>query len=242
MARQWARLPSFFSAIDEEMGKKDDDRKLSSRGTWAPSSRITPRPTAARRLVPLLLLAAILYICIGRLRSGGNPIPGEYDPIFPKYEGASGSPAGGSGSNLYPPSRSPSRPPTQEKPASIPGQPPPRTFNGDFTLLPLAATLRQISSTAGVRKDNRNVLFASSSARSTATLLPLACEMARERRNYVHYAILSRHENPIKETLRLNGVDDSCGIIFHGRVPCPTISKFEANNRTSNRCSAQSCC
>ncbi|CAI4214840.1 unnamed protein product [Parascedosporium putredinis] len=70
-------------------------------------------------------------------------------------------------------------------------------------------------------------------AKSAAALLPLACEMAKERRNYVHYAILSRNEQPIKAMMRLNGVDDSCGIIFHDARPDRAAESADMRAETS---------
>lgn len=216
MAPQWRRW--FFAPTDEEMGKKDDDRKPSSRSTWVPASRLTPRRSVARRLVPLLAVIAIFYLCMDWIRPQPS-VPKEYNPIFPKYDGSSASSGNRPWANLYPPTRSPPKsPPNQEKGRSRSGQPPARKFNGDFTLVPLARSLREISITGGNHKYNRNVLFVSSSAKSAAALLPLACEMARERRSYVHYAIMNRSEKPLRELLRLNGVDESCGILFHGTM------------------------
>lgn len=226
MSRKWGRVPFLSSSADEEMGKKDDDRKPGSRATWAPS-RITPRPTAARRFLPIVFAIGLLYLYFSWLRSDDLSIPGEYNPIFPSY-GTRDPPSKRPLSNIYPPSRTPSRPQKQEKGSSKKTGVPARTFNGDFSFVLLARTLRQVSSSTGHGEASRNVLFASSSAKSAAALLPLACEMAKERRNYVHYAILSRNEQPIKAMMRLNGIDDSCGIIFHGK---PQL----ASPRTSSR-------
>lgn len=66
---------------------------------------------------------------------------------------------------------------------------------------------------------NKNVLFAASSLKSAAALLPIACQMGTELRSYVHFALMSRSEIGLNELRAVNGVDDSCHIIFHGSYP-----------------------
>lgn len=64
---------------------------------------------------------------------------------------------------------------------------------------------------------NKNVLFTASSLKSAAALLPVACQMGSELRNYVHFALMSRSTIDIEELRALNGVDESCHVIFHGK-------------------------
>ncbi|KAF7521932.1 hypothetical protein G7054_g12281 [Neopestalotiopsis clavispora] len=62
---------------------------------------------------------------------------------------------------------------------------------------------------------NRNILFAASSLKSAATLLPVACQMGQESRNYVHFALISRSDIDMEELQKINGIDEGCQIIFH---------------------------
>ncbi|KAK3709469.1 hypothetical protein LTR37_010842 [Vermiconidia calcicola] len=89
-------------------------------------------------------------------------------------------------------------------------------YNGPIKFYRLATTLRGISGTMGSKLTNRNVLFAASSLKSVANLMPMACEMAKRDRNYVHLAILGRDPLPIEDILEVNGVDEeSCVVYFH---------------------------
>lgn len=109
-----------------------------------------------------------------------------------------------------------------------PTGPPPRLFyevddehnrhyyDGPIKFYRLAASLRGISKIGGSRSAKMNVLFAGSSLRSIANLVPMACEMANSDRNNVHLAILGRDSLAIGEMLSRNGVDSAtCPIYLH---------------------------
>lgn len=93
-----------------------------------------------------------------------------------------------------------------------------RDYTGKLHFPSLAKSLITISNTGGSLPKNRNVLFAAASVESISTLLPMACQMASERQNYVHFAILSRSELPVTDLLKVNGIqlDDQCPVIVHG--------------------------
>jgi hypothetical protein len=89
-------------------------------------------------------------------------------------------------------------------------------YNGPIKFFRLATTLRGISRTSGSRTANRNILFAASSLKSVANLMPMACEMGKVDRTYVHMALLGRDPLPLEDILEINGVDkDSCTVYFH---------------------------
>jgi hypothetical protein len=68
----------------------------------------------------------------------------------------------------------------------------------------------------GQRMANRNVLFAASSLQSVANLMPMACDMAKWDKNYVHLALLGRDALPLEEILEINGVShEDCSVTFH---------------------------
>jgi hypothetical protein len=61
-----------------------------------------------------------------------------------------------------------------------------------------------------------NVLFAAASLQSASAMVPIACEMARYRRNVVHFILLGRYDISIEELLLKNGVGDGCDVHWHG--------------------------
>jgi hypothetical protein len=121
--------------------------------------------------------------------------------------------------------------------ANIPGNsrseptgPPPRTtddeekddeseiqyYDGPIKFYRLASSLHAITRTYGQRTANRNILFAASSLQSVANLMPMACDMAKWDRNYVHLALVGRDTLPLEDILEINGVSrEDCSVTFH---------------------------
>jgi hypothetical protein len=94
-------------------------------------------------------------------------------------------------------------------------------YKGPLKFPELAETLRTIQGTGGSYERNKNILFTASSINSANTLLPMACKMASQDKNYVHFALMGRDEISIKELLQINGIDESCKIYMHGRKSHP---------------------
>ncbi|KAG5939214.1 hypothetical protein E4U53_007856 [Claviceps sorghi] len=92
-------------------------------------------------------------------------------------------------------------------------------YDGPIRYPALASTLGAISATAGSSRKNRNVLFAAASLKSASTLLPMACDMAMERLNYVHFAFLGVADVSIKDLLEINGIDKDCKLLTHDARP-----------------------
>ncbi|KAI0132499.1 hypothetical protein BJ170DRAFT_250660 [Xylariales sp. AK1849] len=197
----WGKAQGFFLS-DEEMGKKDDDHKPSVRngGLRAPNWQHArgPQRRSLKRIAVVLLVAALVYLFV-------HNIPTDLGPRRtgrPQYGARNSFPASESTSQL-------------ETYSDNTAQPQERTYNGPPKFLKLAASLHQISGTRGSLSENNNILFAASSLKSAAVLLPIACQMGRELRTYVHFALMSRSDISMEELQRLNGVDKSCEIIFH---------------------------
>ncbi|PHH65292.1 hypothetical protein CDD81_2704 [Ophiocordyceps australis] len=74
-----------------------------------------------------------------------------------------------------------------------------------------------LPSTATMR--SRNVLFAAASLASAATLLPMACQMALERHNSVHFAFMGVSDIAMTDLLSINGIDKTCSIALHDARP-----------------------
>ncbi|KAH7160837.1 hypothetical protein EDB81DRAFT_924074 [Dactylonectria macrodidyma] len=180
---------------DEEMAKKDDD--LGAPGhprivaQWQASR--PPRRRAVARLVAYVVFCALLIFAIYRLLQSSSAEQSDRKP----------SPGSSAGFNT----------PHRQQEA------PPRTYSGPIKFPELGETLRAISGTGGSIDRNRNVLFATASLRSASVLLPIACQMAAHDQNLVHFVLASRSEIPIKELLKINGIDDSCKLYLHDARP-----------------------
>ena len=92
--------------------------------------------------------------------------------------------------------------------------------NGPIKFYKLATSLHAIGRTLGSRQVNRNILFAASSLKSVANLMPMACEMGKWDKNYVHLAVMGRDPLPLQDILEVNGVHtNSCTVYFHDARP-----------------------
>jgi len=209
---------------NEELGKKDDDHKPTKlppmRAPQWNAARVPPRK-ALKRLLIALAVGACIYLFIKNIPTD-VPIRDRRRPVYK---------SGGLENDLPDPKPMPRLKPVQplEPPKKTVGKAAQETttdssYNGPVIFPRLAVSLQAIYSTRGAYPKNKNVLFAASSLKSAATLLPIACQMGAELRSYVHFALMSRSEITVDELLSVNGVDDSCQIIFHG---APT--KFVSN-------------
>jgi len=232
-------MPSLFLS-DEEMGKKDDDHQPKKTNlvlrnpVWSPA-RVPPRKTL-KRVVVLVLVASVVYLFIHNIPTDlGVRDHRRPTYIYPEDRLA---PSGGPPASAPKPPPAP-RPPKLPRPLSPPPasgtvedagdgdtphenkvqELPDDTYNGPVRFLKLAASLHSIGNTNGGYWVNKNVLFAASNLKSAATLLPLACQMGMELRSYVHFALMSRSDIDMEQLREINGIDDSCEIIFHGMLP-----------------------
>ncbi|KAL0944659.1 uncharacterized protein CTRU02_202546 [Colletotrichum truncatum] len=218
MPDPWRQLRSLVFLNDEEMGKKDDDHP---RGTgsvnpmllrnrnpqWQPAAKM-PSRRLFRRLAYLFLIAAGLWYLLGDVSFGFGERPPNY--IYPYTEGPR--------DYLSSPTRDgPSRQSGRRK--AKPGTHMPaiaeHDYNGPVKFHRLANSLHAIAATKGAQAVNQNILFAASSLHSASALLPFACQMGTELRSYVHFAVMGRSEIELDEIKKLNGIDDTCYIIWH---------------------------
>ncbi|GKT85685.1 glycosyltransferase 2 [Colletotrichum tofieldiae] len=224
MPDPWRQLRSLVFLSDEEMGKKDDDHHraggsaiknpilLRNRNPqWQPAAKM-PSRRLFRRVAYLFLIACALWYLLSDLSFGFGERPPSY--IYP-----------------YPDDPRESRDPTLRKTGRLPkGQPPPQgtehhDYNGPVKFHRLASSLHAIAATKGSQPVNQNVLFAASNLRSLSTLLPFACKMGTELRSYVHFAVMSRSDMDLDDLKKINGVDDTCYIIWHdARADFSTLS------------------
>lgn len=193
---------------DEELGKRDDDFRPKRAHSAANAFNIFR--WRKRRLFGLLAGLVLVYFFFanpptdlrrvdGRLH--GQPARAE------QYADASTNPYARSEPTGAPPrSREDAEESEDEK----------QYYGGRIKFYRLASSLHSITRTTGQRNTNRNVLFAASSLKSVANLLPMACDMAKWDRNYVHFALLGRDALSLEEVLEINGVSrDDCSVLFH---------------------------
>lgn len=193
-------LPMF--RYDEELGKKDDEYKPGTRSkVWRQRrlSHIPPRRSIKRIALAVLAVIVLCYI---------------FNKILREEEGDDEMPH--STKELLKP-KSPSSQTTSTQPASPSATGPmERDFNGPIKFFDLASTLHAAGRMSGSSPYNQNVLFAAASLKSAAILLPIACEMAIQERNDVHFAFLGRDDISMDLLKSVNGVGKDCRIMFHG--------------------------
>lgn len=209
--RLWGRMSSIFLS-DEELGKKDDDHKpavlptIRSQQHWAPV-RPSPRKTL-KRVALALAIGFAVYLFVHNIPTD-LPVRDRRRPVYKHGDIDTINPF------QLPPK---SRPPPKNY-AGHEEELAAQSYNEPVMFLELAESLHAIASTRGGSLTNKNVLFAASSLKSAAALLPVACRMGSELRNYVHFALMSRSEIDMDELRAVNGVDESCHVIFHGKLP-----------------------
>jgi hypothetical protein len=201
------------------VGKRDDD--LGRRPGSQPWSWSTMLRMRRRRLAMGLLGAFLIWLFI-------HNIPTDLGSVDQRmgHSLRPGHRVNGVEFGYRPPAR-PAQEAARQNPASKePTGPPPKSQNtlqsqdhyyaGPVKFYKLAKTIQAIARTMGHRRDNRNVLFAASNLRSAANLLPMACEMARVDKNFVHFTLVGREDIPLQDVLEINGLGrGECDIIFH---------------------------
>ncbi|PNY23740.1 Uncharacterized protein TCAP_06307 [Tolypocladium capitatum] len=216
---------------DEEMAKKDDDLNLPKHskhagGQWQAGR--APRRSWVMRLVAYALVAGLIVFVLFRFVGPGRS---SFDRLangrhVPDIPGRNEPPRGQRPPPLEPEAKPPPKLKTStgaDKSADQRGD-----RDGQIKYPELAGSLRSISPTGGAATKNRNVLFAAGSVRSAATLLPMACEMAFERENYVHFAFMGRSDVSLKELLKINGIDKTCPLLLHDARPDHYATSTEA--------------
>lgn len=197
-------MPCDIYDKDEELGKRDDDFR--PRPSSTASTLLRPSRWRKRRLLTLLAIAGILYLMLRNLpmdiSSGAEDVG---TPTSPTYW----SPARSRVNEPF------GAPPKAAVVTDDEEEQSKHWYNGVIKFYRLAESLRGISRTMGQRETNRNVLFAASSLKSAANLIPMACEMSKWDRNYVHLAIMGRETLSMGEILEINGVDKGCDIYLH---------------------------
>lgn len=202
------------------LGKRDDD--LGRRGGTQPWTWATMMRMRRRRLAMGVLGAFLIWLFIHNIPTDLGSVDQRMGHALRPGHRVSGVEFG-----YRPPARPAPAAAARPNPASKePTGPPPKSpsiaqqqdhyYAGPVKFYRLAKTIQAIARTMGHRKDNRNVLFAASNLRSAANLLPMACEMARIDKNFVHFTLMGREAIPLQDVLDINGIDrNQCDIFFH---------------------------
>ncbi|KAI0165482.1 hypothetical protein GGR57DRAFT_121528 [Xylariaceae sp. FL1272] len=206
---------------EEELGKKDDDHKPipghRRSSSWKPAR--VPARRSMRRIALLFAAAVLVYFFVANIPVLG-PDARMRRPIYPPSEEL----RPGLPHDAHPHSGAPPVDHALHTPDTV--MPPGRLqdvvdggYNGFVRFPTLAQSLQAIAATKGSQPINQNVLFAASSLKSAAVLLPAACQMGREANNYVHFALLGRSTIHFEQLQRINGIDKTCPVIFHDARP-----------------------
>ncbi|KAH6856542.1 hypothetical protein B0I37DRAFT_412460 [Chaetomium sp. MPI-CAGE-AT-0009] len=210
----------------EDLGKKDDDHrpaKLPSiRPRWSATG--APRSKFLKRLAMVFALGVFVYLFISNLPTD-LPVRDRRHPVYRGGPEAGKPHAPGPGRRpgampkLYDqkPQRSSPPPPSKAPPTELEAPQPP--YSGPLIFPKLSASLQGIYTTGGTSTINKNVLFAAANLKSVALLLPMACQMGAELRNYVHFALVGGSGIDMEQLHAVNGIDESCKVIFHDARP-----------------------
>ncbi|KAL8717147.1 MAG: hypothetical protein Q9225_005589 [Loekoesia sp. 1 TL-2023] len=199
-------------ADEEELGKKDDDRKRGKANmlpTWSARKPASSASGYRKRTVLYGLIACItLYLFFKNI-----PEPSHPPVLRPSY---TKSPRDQSSQKPKVIPETPTqKPPRPEKPSEAEKH----YYDGPIRFYQLAASLHAVSWLRGHMETNKNVLFAASNLRSASELIPIACEMANWERNDVHFALMGRDDLEMDEIKKLNGVDEQCTVTWHDARP-----------------------
>ncbi|KAK3318539.1 hypothetical protein B0H66DRAFT_603121 [Apodospora peruviana] len=220
---------------NEEMGKKNDDHKPTKRPPIRPpqwnTARVPPRKSF-KRLAIAVVVGICVYLFIHNIPTDVG-IQDRRRPVYHRPDPDDDLPVP---EPIPMPRLKPAQPPAKpNKQVAKPTQDsaPESSYNGPVVFPHLAVSLQAIYSTRGAYTSNKNVLFAASSLKSAAALLPMACQMGVELRSFVHFALMSKSEISMDELRAVNGVDDSCEIIFHDARPSRSASSTESRLRNA---------
>ncbi|GIC89305.1 uncharacterized protein Aud_005718 [Aspergillus udagawae] len=201
---------------DEELGKKDDDHRpgtgrkpLSRAKQWR-----APRP---RRLIVGIIVLYLVYLFFKNMPTDVRPAVERFNPGFTQARQGSGK----------------SWPPAMPSPVTPAKGPPPRPdsqtnikedfyYEGEIRFNALARTLQRFwkPPTRHGSSISRAVVFAGSNLRSVSDLLPLACRMADQKINEVHFVLMGRDDVSVEGIQRVNGIKEvGCPIVWHDSRP-----------------------
>jgi 26S proteasome regulatory subunit N1 len=196
---------------DEELGKKDDDHrpeKLPDQ-QWQPKAWKPPR---RRRILIVLIILYLLYIFFKNMPTDIPTVRERFKSRLPPSQHAMPDAP-------LPPVISQSDPPPRDE--SDIGHNDDLYYKGELKFYNLGRTLKLFDMSAGQRGKNpsKATVFAAASLGSVTDLLPLACRMASQKLNEVHFVLMGRDDISPEGIQRVNGVDKAnCPVYWHGEL------------------------
>ncbi|RDL30461.1 Uncharacterized protein BP5553_10339 [Venustampulla echinocandica] len=217
-------LPPRLFPGDVELGKRDDDHRPGTKITnplglglgllWEPRRLPhAPHRRSIRRFALGVLALIALYYFFNNIPTDLGP-PRKRPYYNPPDSGPTPAlPTGLKTSSAEPPHKHKQE--QEEDGVEILR----RNFNGPIKFYKLASSLRAAPTARPADLYNRDILFAAASLKSAAILLPIACDMAMRKRNFVHFALMGRDPISIDILKSVNGISEDCGILFHDARP-----------------------
>ncbi|KKZ67885.1 hypothetical protein EMCG_06414 [[Emmonsia] crescens] len=197
---------------DEELGKKYDDDRPRTSTQFKPRSTSSWKLPRRRRLLLAFIGICIVYLLIMNM-------PTNFTPATKPFNARNLRPwpgqllSDGSSVSLGPPRGPP--PNTNEIPSEDS-----LYYDGPIKFYSLARSLYSAQGLRGYRRHNKIVVFAAADLKALSDLLPLACEMARQRMNRVHFAVMGRNDVSLEGIQMVNGVDaEECPLFWHDARP-----------------------
>lgn len=202
---------------DEELGKKDDDHRISDQTRFRPfqKSRI-PRP---KRLIVAFITLLLLYEFFKHMPTGLTPASERFNPKIAelKHQKPTSPPASVQ-SPIAPIVHFPPKVEVEHGQNKVQA-----SYDGKIHFYELAQSLPR--GKRPTKLPSEAVLFAAASLRSVSDMLPLACRMAAKRQSRVHFALMGKEDVSIEGIKQVNGVDDSeCPILWHGKLLLPCLA------------------
>ncbi|KAJ5932291.1 hypothetical protein N7516_006780 [Penicillium verrucosum] len=203
--------------VDEEMGKKDDDHRPSDQARFLPRQhRTMPRP---RRILFAIIALVLIYEFFKHMPTDLKPAADRFDPTIAKLREENLAKLSGSDK---PPAVLPkpdTLAPDNLSPAKVlESNRKDEAYDGMIKFYELTHSLPRYKYSQ--KGSSHAVVFAASSLRSVSDLLPLACRMAGERLNYVHFTLMGKEEVSIEGIKEVNRIRDSeCPMTWHDARP-----------------------
>lgn len=191
---------------DEELGKKDDDHRPRANREQLWLSRQW-KPPRRRRFLWGLLAICLIYVFLRNMPTDLAPASERYNSYLPQERQQSPSTA----------SFPPQEPPPRDR--SVAETNKEYYYEGQIRLFALAKTLQRFQNPQSRYRQAAShvVMFGAASLRAASDMLPLACNMAHQQINEVHFVLMGRDGVSIETIKHLNGITElDCRINWHG--------------------------
>ncbi|EEH49480.2 uncharacterized protein PADG_05559 [Paracoccidioides brasiliensis Pb18] len=216
-------LPRRVFLRDEELGKKYDDEPSRRSAKSNPLKSSLPsswKPPRKRRMLLAFVGICILYLFFKNRSTDLTSASKRFNHLCPNPRFAAGQQPV-SDDNTIPSDTlrrlSEGQSPDTSSYEDVDGS---YNYNGPIKFYSLFRTLNSEYGYAKFRRSSKGVLFAAADLKALSDLVPLACEMARQNYNIVHFAVMGRNNVSIEGIQMVNGVDkEGCPVFWHDARP-----------------------